>query len=70
MVPILFESIPGYRCLSSMEHEARIGYLCYHAARDQLTLGEKYGLLGHIAFEMFVFRLVLAENLLMKCQIK
>lgn len=34
-----------------MEHEARIGYLSYQAARNELTLDEVSELMGYIALD-------------------
>ena len=49
-----------------MEHEARIGYLCYQAARDQLTLDELSELMGHMVDQPEVLDCILIEIMLLK----
>jgi len=46
-----------------MEHEARIGYLCFQAARDQFTLDEECELLGYAAVQPEIWQFVEIERL-------
>ena len=39
---------PGYRCLLDMDQEARLGYLCFYAARKMLSTEEECELLEHL----------------------
>ena len=50
-----------------MEHEDRIGYLCYQAARNELTLDELSELLGYMAAQPEVLDYILIEIMLLKC---
>ena len=47
-----------------MEHEARIGYLCYKAARNALTVDEECELLALIVLDPEILELVKTEILL------
>ncbi len=47
-----------------MNHEARLGYLCYQAAQNQLTLEEMSELLGYIALDPSLIDLIYIEILL------
>ena len=48
--------------LIGMEHEARIGYLCYQAARKQLTVDEECELLAYAAIDPEVWFLIEIER--------
>ena len=58
--------ISGYRCLSDMEQEIRISYLCIKASNGTLSLEEECELLGYVALEPIVFQMMLGEDLLRK----
>ena len=47
-----------------MEHENRIGYLCYQAARNNLTPNEEYELIRYIAVDEEIILLIEIENLI------
>ena len=47
-----------------MSQEARIGYLCYQAARNQLTLEEELELTGYIATDPEIIELIEIEVML------
>jgi len=49
-----------------MNQEARIGYLCYQAARDQLTLDEECELLTYAAADPEIWLLIEIEIMLIK----
>lgn len=49
-----------------MEHEARIGYLCYQAARKQLSADEECELLAYAAIDPEVWFLIEIERCLQK----
>jgi hypothetical protein len=49
-----------------MSQEARIGYLCYQAARNELTLDELNELLGYIILDPEILALIETEVLLRK----
>lgn len=53
-----------------MNHETRIGYLCYQAARNQLTREEDCELKGYIAIDPEVTDLIELEKLLMELEDK
>ena len=47
-----------------MSQEARIGYLCYQAARNQLAPYEELELTGHIAIDPEIIALIEIEVML------
>jgi len=49
-----------------MEHEARIGYLCYQGARMQLNLDEECEMLGYTTIDPKILHLIAFERLLLK----
>ena len=57
---------PCYRCLIYMNQEARIGYLCFQAARNDLTLDEVSELFGYMAVQPEVLDCILIEIMLLK----
>lgn len=56
--------IPVYDSLTTMNHEARILYLCTQAARNQLTLDEKCELLGIMALDLDIIDYLMIEIIL------
>ncbi len=66
LVPVLGARLPDCRCLMGMEHEARLGYLCYQAATNKLTLDEMSELLGYIALDPHILDLIHIEIYLQK----
>ena len=61
-----FVRLSVLHCLSGMEREARIGYLCYQAARNQLTLIEMSELFGYFVLDQSIHDLIYTEILLRK----
>ena len=59
---------PSYCCLTGMEHEARLGYLCYQAARNNLTADEECELLGYIVINPNIWILIEIERWLQKLE--
>ena len=56
----------GVIIITDMKHEVRISYLCTKADTGRLSLDEECELLGYIALEPYIFRMILSENLLLK----
>ena len=49
-----------------MEHEARLGYLCYQAARNEITADEECELLAYAAADPEIWLLLEIERWLQR----